>query len=85
VRHGETSCAGTERNGDEVTEEMTLKNRRKQPEPKRTAVGEPLSGPRCRPSNPCLPAKFDPRVGTSCKPKNHKYFIVATMLSPTGT
>jgi hypothetical protein len=35
--------------------------------------------------NPCLPAKFDPRVGTSCKPKNHKRFIVATMLSPTGT
>jgi len=33
---------------------------------------------------PCLPAKFDPRVGTSCKPKNHKHFIVATMLSVTG-
>jgi hypothetical protein len=35
--------------------------------------------------NPCLPAKFDPRVGTSCKPKNHEHFIVATMVSQTGT
>ena len=32
------------------------------------------SGPRYRGSTPCLPAKFDPRVGTSCKPKKPQAF-----------
>lgn len=27
--------------------------------------------------NPCLPAKFDPQVGTSYNPKIHKYFTTA--------
>ena len=41
------------------------------------------SGPRYRGSNPCLPAKFDPRVGISHNFKHRKHFVTASTLSPT--
>jgi hypothetical protein len=34
--------------------------------------------------NPCLPAKFDPRVGTSLNIKISKHFLAASTTSPKG-
>ena len=41
-----------------------------------------LGFPEIGEKNPCLPAKFDPRVGTSRNLKIHKHFIVAITPSP---
>jgi hypothetical protein len=55
VRHGETSCTGPQRNGS-TRSEAVARNRKKRSRSKRSEMGDPLSGPRYRGSNPCLPA-----------------------------
>ena len=78
LRHNETFCTRTHENGGEQTEAVTTKTRTKQSGLARTATHSPLSGPRYRGSNPCLPAKFDPRLGTSHNLKIHKHFVSAS-------
>ena len=56
VRHDETFCTGAHRNGPKRTEAREVKTGTKQNGPKRTGIQTPLSGPRYRGSNPCLPA-----------------------------
>jgi hypothetical protein len=56
VRHDETLCTGTDQNRPEQTETLRVKTGAHQSGPKRTEAHSPLSGPRYRGSNPCLPA-----------------------------
>ena len=56
VRHKETFCTGAQRNGPKRTEAREVKTGGKQNGPERTGIRAPLSGPRYRGSNPCLPA-----------------------------
>src|SRR6267378_4473670 len=56
VRHKETNCTRTHRNGEKPTGEAVEKTGAKRNGPKRTGIPAPISGPRYRGSNPCLPA-----------------------------
>jgi hypothetical protein len=56
VRHKETHCTGAERNGPKQTEALVERTRAKLSGTKETGIQTPLSGPRYRGSNPCLPA-----------------------------
>ena len=53
--------------------------------PERTATHSTLSGPRYRGSNPCLPAKFEARAGTSRNFKIHNHFAAVSTPSATRT
>jgi hypothetical protein len=56
VRHKETICTRTHRNGEEQIGEAVEKTGASRSRAKRTEVPAPISGPRYRGSNPCLPA-----------------------------
>ena len=56
VRHKETNCTGAQRNGPKRTEARGVKTGGKQNGPEQNVIRAPLSGPRYRGSNPCLPA-----------------------------
>ena len=72
-----------ERTGREPTEAVRPKTRTKQNGAARSDTHSPLSGPRYRGSNPCLPAKFETRAGTSRNIKIHKHFVTESTPSPT--
>jgi hypothetical protein len=62
-REGETRCDKLHGNAAKWTDAVRsggAKNRRKRSGSKRTEMGDPLSGPRYRGSNPCLPANLKP-------------------------
>ena len=56
VRHKETNCTRTHRNGATHTGEAVEKTGTNRSRTKRTGIPPPISGPRYRGSNPCLPA-----------------------------
>ena len=58
VRHKETFCTGAHRSRPKRTEAREMKTRGKQNGPERNGIRAPLSGPRYRGSNPCLPASL---------------------------
>ena len=58
VRHIETNCTGAQQNGGEQTGEGIEKTGANRSGPKPTIIQTPLSGPRYRGSNPCLPARL---------------------------
>jgi type II secretory pathway component PulJ len=56
LRHNETFRTGTHQNGPEQAEALGVKTGANQSGTKRTEAHSPLSRPRYRGSNPCLPA-----------------------------
>jgi len=56
VRHNETFRTRTDQNGREQTETQRVKIGARRSGPEQTGTRSPLSGPRYRGSNPCLPA-----------------------------
>ena len=56
VRHIETNCTRAQQNGGEQTGEEIEKTGANRSGPKPAVIQTPLSGPRYRGSNPCLPA-----------------------------
>ena len=57
MRHNETSCTGTGESRPEPAEALVVKTGGKQSGPEQTGTPSPLSGPRYRGSNPCLPSR----------------------------
>jgi hypothetical protein len=57
LRHNETFCARTDQNEREQIEALVARTGARRSGPEQTGTHSPLSGPRYRGSNPCLPAK----------------------------
>src|SRR5262245_17375031 len=58
VRHKETNCTRTHRNEAKQTEDAVEQTGANRSGGKRTGIPPPISGPRYRGSNPCLPANL---------------------------
>ena len=85
LRHNETHCTGAERNGAKQTGEGIEKTGGKPSGPKQTEVQSPLSGPRYRGSNPCLPANKSRKINyLRTVTRNTRAVREATLFGPTG-
>jgi len=85
LRHNETFCTRTNQNGREQTQAPEVRTGARRSGPEQTGTHSPLSGPRYRGSNPCLPAALTAsRDIKSSSTHNHVIGCGSASCKPTG-